>query len=87
MYGPPVVRGKKVEELRKELDRLHHQAKSNAKEGAGGGVSLWPAMDDMRLSHQDVLQLTFMCVTLIMCTFIAFHFYHGQLHIHVSVFF
>lgn len=74
--------GKKVQELREELDRRHHQAKSNLKDGAsagaGGGVSLWPAMDDMRLSKEEVWKLAGLCVLLVACTWATFHFYHGE---------
>ena len=68
--------GGKVQELRKELDRLHYQAKS--KDGVGGGVSIWPAMDDMRLSRGDVWRLTAACVVLIACIIAMFNFYHGR---------
>ena len=73
--------GKKVQELREELDRRHQQAKSNVKGGAGGaggGVSLWPAMDDMRLSREEVWRLVGLCVVLVACTWAIFHMYHGE---------
>lgn len=71
--------GGKVQELREELDKLHHEAKSKVKEGmgVGGGVSLWPAMDDMRLSREDVWKLSLLSVVLVICTFAVFNFYHG----------
>ena len=70
--------GRKVQELREELDRRHQQAKSNLKGGAGGGISLWPAMDDMRLSKEEVWKLLGLCVLLVACTCAAFHMYHGE---------
>ncbi len=74
--------GKKVQELREELDRRHHQAKSNHLKdgvaGAGGGVSLWPAMDDMRLSREEMWKLAGLCVALVIGTWAIFHFYHGE---------
>lgn len=73
--------GEKVQLLRRELGRLHHQAKSNLKDGVhvGGGVSMWPAMDDMRLSREDVWRLVAVCVLLIACTIAFFRLYHGSL--------
>lgn len=64
----------------RELERLHHEAKSRLERvgGVGGGVSLWPAMDDMRLSSSDAVQLAFFCLILIVCTAVIFHLYHGD---------
>lgn len=72
--------GERVQELRKELDKLHHESKSKVKEGVcvGGGVALWPAMDDMRLSREDAWKLAVLNVVLIASTFAIFHMYHGK---------
>ena len=72
---PPWGAGEKVQTLRQRLNRLHHEAKS--KDGVGGGVSLWPAMDDMRLSKEDVWRLVAVCVSLVVVTVTMFNFYHG----------
>lgn len=72
---PPPGAGEKVQNLRQRLERLHHEAKS--KDGVGGGVSLWPAMDDMRLSREDVWRLAAVCVSLLAVTMVMFNFYHG----------
>ena len=68
--------GGSVRARRKELERLHHEAKSR-REGVGGGVSLWPAMDDMRLSRRDTVQLTLLCLLLSGCTAALFTALHG----------
>lgn len=73
--------GERVQGLRQHLETLHHQAKSNLKNGGvGGGVSLWPAMDDMRLSKEDVWRLATVCVGLVAGTIAIFNFYHGTIH-------
>ena len=64
-----------------ELERLHHEAKSRLVgnvSGVGGGVSLWPAMDDMRLSRGDAVQLALLCLFLIVSTVVIFIMLHGQ---------
>ena len=74
--------GKRVQGLREELGRRHQQAKSKVKDGlagaAGGGISLWPAMDDMRLSKEEIWQLAVLCALLVVSTCATFHFYHGE---------
>ena len=72
--------GERVQELQKELDKLHHEAKSRVKEGVcvGGGVALWPAMQDMRLSRDEVWKLAVLSVGLMLSTFAVFHVYHGR---------
>ena len=69
--------GGKVHFLREELGRLHQQAKSNVGNLAGGGVSLWPEMDDMRLSRWEVWRLFAVCGVLSVCTGTFFFFFHG----------
>ena len=61
------------------LERLHHDAKSRLAgvSGVGGGVSLWPAMDDMRLSRSDTVQLSCVSLVLMAATGILFMMYHG----------
>ena len=66
-----------VWERQKELERLHHEAKSR-REGVGGGVSLWPEMDDMRLSRRDTLQLGALCLFLSVTTAALFLACHGE---------
>ena len=63
----------------RELERLHHEAKSRLEGvgGVGGGVSLWPAMDDMRLSMRDAVTLAFLCLFLTLSTAVMFLLLHG----------
>ena len=62
------------------LEKMHHEAKSrlDGVSGVGGGVSLWPAMDDMRLSRSDALQLTCLSLALMAATWVVFWMYHGK---------
>ena len=67
----------KVQGLRRELDRLHYKAKSKEL-AVGGGVSMWPAMDDMRLSREDAWVLVAACVGLTLSAIAGFFMYHGN---------
>lgn len=62
------------------LEKMHHAAKSRLEgvSGLGGGVSLWPAMDDMRLSRSDAVQLSCTSLVLMVATGIIFLIYHGK---------
>ena len=62
------------------LEKLHHDAKSRLESMSGvcGGVSLWPAMDDMRLSRSDAVQLSCLSLSLMAATGILFAMYHGR---------
>lgn len=72
-------RGKFVTGLQEELAKKHHEAKSRVAElSVGGGVSLWPSMDDMRLNSWDVLSLTALCCILMFVVVKGFFFLHGQ---------
>ena len=64
----------------KELQKKHHDAKSKVHgvSGIGGGVSLWPAMDDMRLSRGEVNLLMVVCGVLIVATMSVFLACHGE---------
>lgn len=69
--------GGRVHLLREELDRLHQKAKSNVGDLAGGGVSLWPEMDNMRLSRGELWRLVTLCCALFLGTLIFFLYFHG----------
>lgn len=64
----------------RELVRKHYEAKSRIDgiSGIGGGVSMWPAMDDMRLSRGDTLKLFVICVGLLAATVAVFYSFHGE---------
>ena len=65
----------------RELVRKHYEAKSKIDRisGIGGGVSIWPAMDDMRLSQADAIKMAFICAALVVATMVTFYCFHGQL--------
>lgn len=72
--------GGSVYAAQKMLVKKHYEAKSRLAgiSGIGGGVSLWPAMDDMRLSQSDSFQLSLVCVMLVMATVTVFYSMHGK---------
>ncbi len=63
----------------RELMKKHHEAKSRvgAVSGVGGGVSMWPAMDDMRLTRKEANWLVIGCGVLILGTMSVFLACHG----------
>ena len=69
-----------IHAAQQELEKMHHKAKSNVAgiSGVGGGVSIWPAMDDMRLSRNDLKWLVVVCVVLVTMTFATFFICHGK---------
>ncbi|PIK52587.1 hypothetical protein BSL78_10529 [Apostichopus japonicus] len=62
------------------LMRKHQKAKSNAEKCVGGGISLWPGMDNMRLTPSDLWSLVANVVTLFVLTLGAFSFLHGKMN-------
>ncbi len=69
-----------VQATQKLLAQKHYEAKSNLEgvSGVGGGVSIWPAMDDMRLSRQDAFLLAKVCLGLVIATIAIFWWFHGK---------
>ncbi|KAJ8304381.1 hypothetical protein KUTeg_017964 [Tegillarca granosa] len=59
---------KKHLEARQKADTLH----------IGGGFTLWPNMDDMRLNKQEGLQLLLTCILLFCFVIFAFYKIHGE---------
>lgn len=59
---------KKHLEARQKADTLH----------IGGGFTLWPNMDDMRLNKQEGIQLLLTCVLLFCFVIFAFYKIHGK---------
>lgn len=78
--GEPQEPGRMVQEAQRVLIQKHNEAKSKLEgvSGIGGGVSIWPAMDDMRLSREDALQLVKLCLCLVMVTAAIFYCCHGK---------
>ncbi|XP_006812436.1 uncharacterized protein LOC102803668 [Saccoglossus kowalevskii] len=64
----------------KILERKHHAAKSNIDSfNVGGGVCLWPEMDNMRLTRHDMYLLTGICLGLVVSIYVSFITMHGEL--------
>ncbi|XP_071794243.1 uncharacterized protein [Asterias amurensis] len=62
----------------KILERKHHEAKSRAHTlGIGGGISLWPQMENMRLTQREVAALTGVSAALVVGVVFLFHYLHG----------
>lgn len=74
--------GGTVYAAQRELVKRHYEAKSKIDgiSGIGGGISLWPAMDDMRLSGSDTVRLAVFCVVLVVATLAVFYSFHGNLY-------
>ena len=74
--------GGNVLATQRALQAKHHEAKSrlDGVRGIGGGVSLWPAMDDMRLSQSDAVQLACLSLILASLTGGVFWAYHGNFY-------
>lgn len=71
-----------VEAKQRVLATKHQNAKSSACQvvGVGGGVTMWPGMDDMRLSQRETVQLTAVAVCLIAGSMCLFIYMHGVWH-------
>ena len=68
-----------MKDKQKLLSRKHQEAKSKVKElNVGGGVSLWPDMDNMRLTKQEVINLSAFCLVLVMAVILFFYQLHGK---------
>lgn len=80
--------GGTVYAAQRELIKRHYEAKSKIDgiSGIGGGISLWPAMDDMRLSGSDTVRLAVLCVVLVVATLTVFYSFHGSLYQYVFYF-
>ena len=67
----------KVYAMRQKLIQKHYDTKCRVG-GIGGGVSIWPAMDDMRLSRHDAAKVFLSCSLLVISTALLFVFLHGN---------
>ena len=70
----------KITAKQRELVRKHQEAKSNLEKcpGIGGGVTMWPAMDDMRLSKRETLRLLMLSAFIIVGCTVVFFYLHGM---------
>ena len=66
--------------IQRKLMAEHHKAKSkvHSSAGVGGGVSMWPSMDDMRLTRREANLLVLFCGVLILGTMSIFLICHGK---------
>ncbi|KAJ8262829.1 hypothetical protein COCON_G00152860 [Conger conger] len=72
--------GPSLQERQKQLQEKHQQAKESLDRLAvGGGVSLWPEMDRMRLTVQEGAVLGLGCLTVSFSVFLIFKCLHGSL--------
>ena len=70
-----------IEAKQRLLSTMHQTAKSSLVVGRmGGGVTMWPGMDDMRLSQRETVQLTAVAVCLVVGSMCLFHYMHGVWH-------
>ena len=72
-----VIEGRiRAQQLR--LSRKHQRAQEGSdKLLAGGGISLWPEMDRMRLSREEMATLGAVCCGLAVTTAALFYMVHG----------
>lgn len=67
-----------IEAKQRVLTSKHQSAKSGP--GVGGGITMWPGMDDMRLSQTESLQLTAVALCLVVGSMCLFMYLHGALY-------
>ncbi|CAH1795945.1 unnamed protein product [Owenia fusiformis] len=68
----------KLRETQQILTEKHQEAKNQAdKLNIGGGVSLWPGMENMRLTKRETAQLIVACVFMLTAVLALFQFLHG----------
>ncbi|XP_067838741.1 uncharacterized protein [Heptranchias perlo] len=74
-----------LQQKQKLLREKHLKAKSSVdKIPVGGGVSLWPEMDNMRLTKGEVIVLTVSSLLLSFAVIILFDYLHGPLLMHLN---
>uniref|UniRef100_W5ML40 Uncharacterized protein n=1 Tax=Lepisosteus oculatus TaxID=7918 RepID=W5ML40_LEPOC len=72
--------GPSLQEKQKLLQEKHEKAKESLdKLAVGGGVSLWPEMDNMRLTAEEGFVLFISCVLMILSVFLVFRYLHADL--------
>ncbi|KAH3859639.1 hypothetical protein DPMN_102457 [Dreissena polymorpha] len=62
-----IILSQKHEESRRKIDSLN----------VGGGVSLWPEMEKMRLTATDIQTIVLMNIALSITVAASFYFVHG----------
>ncbi|XP_013404264.1 uncharacterized protein LOC106169370 isoform X2 [Lingula anatina] len=68
-----------IKARQQSLIRKHQVAKDKIDNlNVGGGVSMWPQMETMRLTQGETLQLLAVCIGLFTSTVVLFYFLHGS---------
>ncbi|KAJ8285401.1 hypothetical protein GJAV_G00026390 [Gymnothorax javanicus] len=76
--------GPSLQERQRQLQEKHQRAKESLDQLAvGGGVSLWPEMDRMRLTPQEGVALCLGCVGVSFSVYLIFRYLHGTLLLNV----
>ena len=70
--------GRLLKDKQSLLVRKHESARQRVDSmNVGGGVSLWPEMESMRLTDEEAIHLAAVCVALIAFVIALFYFLHG----------
>ncbi|KAL8567161.1 hypothetical protein ACOMHN_033063 [Nucella lapillus] len=70
--------GRGLKEKQRELIKKHEQIRQNSdKLNVGGGVTLWPNMNQMRLSRNEIVALVLACLVLVLLMGLLFVQLHG----------
>lgn len=76
-----------LQQKQKILQEKHLKAKSAVdKFPIGGGISLWPEMDNMRLTKGEVISLAITSLLLSVAVFIMFEYLHGPLLLRLNLY-
>ena len=72
------ILGRLLKEKQSLLVRKHETARQRVDNvNVGGGVSLWPEMESMRLTEEEIIQLAALCVGLLAFVIAVFYYLHG----------
>ena len=73
------VTGVKLKDRQDDLVQKHLEARGRADSlSVGGGVSMWPQMDDMRLTKQEAVHLAGVALGLLLGTLGLYTYLHGR---------
>ncbi|XP_051876124.1 uncharacterized protein LOC127572668 [Pristis pectinata] len=76
-----------LQQKQKLLQEKHLKAKSSVdKIPIGGGISLWPEMDNMRLTRGEVIGLAITSFLLSAAVFVMFEYLHGPSLLHLNLY-
>ncbi|KAK6188498.1 hypothetical protein SNE40_004661 [Patella caerulea] len=70
---------KTLKEKQQILVEKHNDTKQRCDQiNIGGGISLWPQMENMRLTEREIIRLLLSCICLVFTLFFIFHKFHGS---------